>query len=53
MYTTGQYLKIVGGKGGGGMLTPDPNPNPCQKMHTVPESDEVIDQYLHQSHYYH
>ena len=29
MYTTGQYLKIVGGKGGGGgMLTPDPYPVP-------------------------
>ena len=42
MYTTGQYLKIVGGKGGGGgggggMLTPDPNlvPPPLAKTCTL------------------
>ena len=54
MYTTGQYLKIMGGKGGDAHPRPQPcAPTPCQNMHTVPESDEVIDQYLHQSHYYH
>ena len=57
MYTTGQYLKIVGGKGGGGDAHPRPQPcapTPCQNMHTVPESDEAfIDQYLHQTHHYH
>ena len=57
MYTTGQYLKIVGGKGGGGDAYPRPKPcapTPCQNMHTVPQSDEaIIDQYLHQPHHYH
>ena len=57
MYTTGQYLKIVGGKEGGEDTIPRPlpcAPNPCRNMHTVPESDEaIIDQYLHQSHHYH
>ena len=40
MYTTGQYLKIMGGKGGGD-AHPRPQPcapTPCQNMHTVPES---------------
>jgi hypothetical protein len=57
MYTTGQYLKIVEGKGGGGGGGPHPRPQPCapipcQNMHTVPEYDEaIIDQYWHQSYH--
>ena len=57
MYTTGQYLKIVEGKGEGGEPHPRPHPcppTPCQNMQTVPECDEaIIDQYWHQSYHYH
>ena len=54
MYTTGQYMKIVGGKEGAGMLTPDPNhvPPPLAKTCTL-YLKAIIDQYLHQPHHYH